>query len=41
MVLCAHGYKQLTQNPVAQSDVWASALWHLKRLKDAGIVREE
>lgn len=38
---CAHGYKQLMKYPPAQSDVWASVLWHLKRLKDAGVVREE
>jgi hypothetical protein len=38
---CAHGYRQLMQNPVALSDVWDSVLWHLKRLKEAGVVREE
>ncbi len=35
------GLKQLMKHPPAQSDVWASVLWHLKRLKDAGVVREE
>lgn len=38
---CTLGLKQLMKHPPAQSDVWASVLWHLKRLKDADIVREE
>jgi hypothetical protein len=38
---CAHGYKALMKHSPAQSDVWASVLWHLKRLKEAGFVREE
>jgi hypothetical protein len=38
---CALGLKQLMKHPPAPSDVWASVLWHLKRLKDAEIVREE
>jgi hypothetical protein len=38
---CALGYKELMMNTPAHSDVWASVLWHLKRLKDAGVVREE
>ena len=38
---CALGLKQLMKHPPAQSDVWASVLWHLKRLKDADFVREE
>ena len=38
---CALGLKQLMKHPPAQSDVWASVLWHLKRLKEAGVVREE
>jgi hypothetical protein len=38
---CALGYRELMMDTPAQSDVWASVLWHLKRLKDAGVVREE
>jgi len=38
---CALGIKRLMKHPPAQSDVWASVLWHLKRLKDAGVVIEE
>jgi hypothetical protein len=38
---CAHGYKRLMKGNPAQSDVWASVLWHLKRLKEVGVVREE
>ncbi len=38
---CALGIKHLMKHPPAQSDVWASVLWHLKRMKDAGVVREE
>jgi hypothetical protein len=38
---CALGIKELMKHPPAQSDVWASVLWHLKRLKEAGVVREE
>jgi hypothetical protein len=38
---CSLGYMELMMGTPAQSDVWASVLWHLKRLKDAGAVREE
>jgi hypothetical protein len=38
---CALEHKQRMRHPPAPSDVWASVLWHLKHLKDAGIVREE
>lgn len=38
---CFNGHKQEMKHSPAESDVWASVLWHLKRLKDAGIVREE
>jgi hypothetical protein len=38
---CAHGYVDLMMGTPTQSDVWASILWHLKRFRVAGVVREE
>lgn len=38
---CANRHKETMKHSPAASDVWTSVLWHLKRMKDAGIVREE
>lgn len=38
---CALGHKELLKGTPAQSEVWASVLSHLKRLKDAEVVNEE
>ena len=35
------GYEQLMKRASAQGDVWESVLWHLDRMRKAGIVKEE
>jgi hypothetical protein len=35
------GFMQLRKTPPAESYFWESVLWHLRNLKDAGVVREE
>jgi hypothetical protein len=37
----ALGYEQLMKRSPALSDVWESVLWHLNRMRNAGIVKEE
>ena len=35
------GYEQLMKRFPALGDVWESVLWHLNRMRNAGIVKEE
>lgn len=38
---CDLGYEQLMKRSPALGDVWESVLWHLNRMRNAGIVKEE
>jgi hypothetical protein len=35
------GFMQIKKTPPSESYFWESVLWHLRNLKDAGVVREE
>jgi hypothetical protein len=35
------GYEQLMKRSPALGDVWESVLWHLNRMRNAGIVKED
>jgi hypothetical protein len=37
----ALGYEQLMKRCPALGDIWESVLWHLNRMRNAGIVKEE